>query len=286
MTRGAKIVIFSVVGLFLMAGIYYGFLSPQTEQPANLVMTDPVVSGDPLASETPSLTLTPNSTFGVDPVSTTPGNPGMPQTTIGMDSSPFAPPSAPIGVPVNPALPIVTNSGDPFALNNNPALPAPVIAPAPVMPEPTPAKVATTKPAKSTDDNYTTYVVKSGDTLSAIAGEWFRDVNAWPSIVKANPGLSPSNLKVGQKINLPAKGSAAATRTASSSSSKPSAGKASAKGGSEHVVTKGETLASISDKVYGNRTSWKRIYEANKSVIGTNPSALKVGMKLAIPTKG
>ena len=52
MTRGAKIVVFSVVGLFVLAGIYYGFMAPTTP-------TEPFSDSTPQVSESPTLTMTP-----------------------------------------------------------------------------------------------------------------------------------------------------------------------------------------------------------------------------------
>jgi len=151
--------------------------------------------------------------------------------------------------------------------------------------------VTTTAKAKPT--NYASYTVKSGDTLSSIAGEWFRDVTRWKDIVAVNPGLSPQSLRVGQKINLPSKAGSPAEKLASgktgakAAQSSASTGSGKTAEGSQHVVAAGETLASIAVKAYGSGSSanWKRIYEANKSVIGANPSALKVGMKLVIPAR-
>jgi hypothetical protein len=52
-----------------------------------------------------------------------------------------------------------------------------------------------------------------------------------------------------------------------------------------YVVQAGDTLSRIAGKVYGDVSpgSWERIYQANKEVIGDNPSRIKVGMELAIP---
>lgn len=50
------------------------------------------------------------------------------------------------------------------------------------------------------------YVVKSGDTLSAIVAA-YRDSNikvSMEQILKANPGLKPEKMSVGQKIFIPA----------------------------------------------------------------------------------
>ena len=47
------------------------------------------------------------------------------------------------------------------------------------------------------------YTVKKGDTLYAIARAKYGDGKQWQRIAQANPGVSPSSLKVGQTITLP-----------------------------------------------------------------------------------
>ena len=292
MTRGAKIVVFSVVGLFVLAGIYYGFMAPTTP-------TEPFSDSTPQVSESPTLTMTP--AIDGQPLNGM-GNalPEIGGTTIGTTSGTtdgtmtvnpngfpavsdpaFAPSTGgPIGTPSvvtqNPA--IGGGAAFPSVVQETVGPVGPVVTNSPAPTAPT-KKVAT---AKAKSSSYTVYTVEAGDTLTAIAGVWFKDTNKWKEIVAVNPGLSASNLKVGQKINLPAKSGSASTKV--SSATKSSASTVTA--GNQHVVTAGETLASISDKAYGNRTNWKKIYEANKSVIGSNPSTLKVGMKLTIPAKG
>jgi len=53
----------------------------------------------------------------------------------------------------------------------------------------------------------------------------------------------------------------------------------------QYVVQKGDTLRRIAERVYGDVSSqaWKRIYDANKAVIGADPSQLRMGMRLTIP---
>ena len=292
MTRGAKIVVFSVVGLFVLAGIYYGFMAPTTP-------TELSSDSTPQVSESPTLTMTP--AIDGQPLNGM-GNalPEIGGTTIGTTSGTtdgtmtvnpngfpavsdpaFAPSSGfPIGTPSvvtqNPA--IGGGAAFPSVVQETVGPVGPVVtnSPAPTAPA---KKVAT---AKAKSSSYTVYTVEAGDTLTAIAGTWFKDTSTWKEIVAVNPGLSASNLKVGQKINLPAKSGSSATKVSAATKSPAPAVAA----GNQHVVTAGETLASISDKAYGNRTNWKKIYEANKSVIGSNPSTLKVGMKLTIPAKG
>lgn len=292
MTRGAKIVVFSVVGLFVLAGIYYGFMAPTTP-------TELSSDSTPQVSESPTLTMTP--AIDGQPLNGM-GNalPEIGGTTIGTTSGTtdgtmtvnpngfpavsdpaFAPSGGfPIGTPSvvtqNPA--IGGGAAFPSVVQETVGPVGPVVTNSPAPTAPT-KKVAT---AKAKTSSYTVYTVEAGDTLTAIAGTWFKDTSKWKEIVAVNPGLSASNLKVGQKINLPAKSGSSSTKVASATKS--SAPTVTAE--NQHVVTAGETLASISDKAYGNRTNWKKIYEANKSVIGSNPSTLKVGMKLTIPAKG
>lgn len=49
-----------------------------------------------------------------------------------------------------------------------------------------------------------------------------------------------------------------------------------------HVVTRGETLYSISKRYYGSGNRWREIYLANRSVM-TSETDLKVGTRLVIP---
>ena len=52
-----------------------------------------------------------------------------------------------------------------------------------------------------------------------------------------------------------------------------------------HVVQEGDTLSGIAAQYYGSavREKWMAIYEANKSIIGDNPSLIKPGQRLRIP---
>jgi nucleoid-associated protein YgaU len=45
--------------------------------------------------------------------------------------------------------------------------------------------------------------VKHGDTLFRIAKERYGNGNKWRQIAAANPGLTPSTLKTGQKLLMP-----------------------------------------------------------------------------------
>lgn len=49
-----------------------------------------------------------------------------------------------------------------------------------------------------------------------------------------------------------------------------------------HTVAKGDSLFKIAKAVYGDGNQWRKIYEANKSVIGKNPDKIYPGQKLVI----
>ena len=48
-----------------------------------------------------------------------------------------------------------------------------------------------------------TYTIIAGDSLVRIAARLYGDARQWPSIMKANPGLHPRQLRAGQVIRLP-----------------------------------------------------------------------------------
>lgn len=53
-------------------------------------------------------------------------------------------------------------------------------------------------------------------------------------------------------------------------------------GGRRHVVAKGDTLFSLAQRYYDNRSRWREIYEANRDVM-PNENSLRIGMELRIP---
>jgi nucleoid-associated protein YgaU len=147
---------------------------------------------------------------------------------------------------------------------------------APVALTPTPPAKSTTSAAAPAGAEYT---VKSGDTLEAIARAQLGDGQKWRAIVEMNPGLDPKALKVGQKLKMPAGGTATAKE-----SSAPTSGAANS-ATNTYTVQKGDTLVAIARKFYGGDSDWKRILDANSSVLKGDAAALRPGMKLTIPAK-
>lgn len=55
---------------------------------------------------------------------------------------------------------------------------------------------------------------------------------------------------------------------------------------SSYTVAKGDSLSKIAKRFYGDAAKWRRIYDANKAVIGANPDLIKPGQVLTIPAEG
>lgn len=51
----------------------------------------------------------------------------------------------------------------------------------------------------------------------------------------------------------------------------------------KHTVASGETLSGIAKKYYDDAGKYMKIYEANKDLIGNDPSLIQPGMELVIP---
>ena len=51
----------------------------------------------------------------------------------------------------------------------------------------------------------------------------------------------------------------------------------------QYYVRPGDSLSGISQRLYGNRTDWKVIYDANRDLIGPDPNTLPSGIVLTIP---
>jgi len=56
-------------------------------------------------------------------------------------------------------------------------------------------------------------------------------------------------------------------------------------GGESYTIAEGDTLATVASRFYGDPNEWRRIYDANRQVIGENPDAVRIGTVLRIPPK-
>ena len=139
--------------------------------------------------------------------------------------------------------------------------PPPVTPPAPVTPPPPPAP---------TENEY---VIVKGDTFAKIAKANGVTVRA---IEDANPGVTPTRLKVGQKLVVPA---GATPTTGGTAAGETANGVATATGGDEvYTIKSGDTLTHIAHH-FGVTV---KALEAENNLSTTK---IKVGQKLNIPAK-
>jgi len=99
------------------------------------------------------------------------------------------------------------------------------------------------------------YTVVSGDTLSGIAEKYG---TTYQELARINGIEDPNLIRVGEKIRIPS---------------------SNVGGGTKYVVKRGDNLSTIALKYH---TSWQKIYNDNKKVIGSNPNLIKVGQVLVI----
>jgi nucleoid-associated protein YgaU len=50
-----------------------------------------------------------------------------------------------------------------------------------------------------------------------------------------------------------------------------------------YTVKQGDSLSKIAKRVYGDAQQWRRIYEANREVVGGNPDLIHPGQVLKLP---
>lgn len=137
------------------------------------------------------------------------------------------------------------------------------------------------------DDVRKTHVVKSGDTLYQIAQEYYGKGEKWTLIADANPKVSPTKLRVGDKLFIPA-----ASETIATSPKKvketTNAGKSAATSSSgrtrTYKVRYGDTLEIIAHDQLGSSARWKEILRLNKK-LNNDPMNLKADSTIILPAK-
>ncbi|MFM8733122.1 MAG: LysM peptidoglycan-binding domain-containing protein [Phycisphaerales bacterium] len=268
MSNGARLAALVVVVAVAAVGLYFAFVTPSAA---------PATSGASMSSTDSIASLDAPATPGLD--ASSPGAP--PAEAFGGPSSPMA--GGPEALTLGPADASTTGVTAGSTANASPTSPKPVVptgtttatGPVPTNFDP---RTVVADPAMPATAGSRSYVIKSGDTLEAIARAQLGDGQKWRQLASANPGINPNNLKVGQSITIP-EGGVDAPRAAGS------VGTATPVEGNAYTVQKGDTLVALSRKFYGGDGEWKRILEANRSLLKGDPASLKPGMKLTIPAK-
>ncbi|MBK7405309.1 MAG: LysM peptidoglycan-binding domain-containing protein [Phycisphaerales bacterium] len=122
------------------------------------------------------------------------------------------------------------------------------------------------------------YTVRDNDTFGAIARRLYGTTKYADSIAAANPFVSPTSLRTGQKIRVPV--------DPENVQGKPTPGTAPVTATPElleYVVQPGDTLSEIAQRFYGSLRYADVIFNANRDTLGS-PDDLQIGQSLHIPS--
>ncbi|HMO03452.1 MAG TPA: LysM peptidoglycan-binding domain-containing protein [Kiritimatiellia bacterium] len=148
------------------------------------------------------------------------------------------------------------------------------------MPKPTFRPPVAVAPASGLDASSSTYTVQKGDSLSKIAA---RAGVSTAELSELNKITNKDQIRIGQRLLLPAHARSLPSAPAPASVAKPSAPKAAAPAGpakasgNTHTVASGDTLGKLAAR-YGTTVA------AFKSVNNLQSDSIRIGQKLAIPT--
>ncbi len=259
MSAGTKVSVAIVVLFVAVLGIYYGFGGPEGAGPAELLppAEDPIVEAGPVDEP-----AGPAEDRGGDLARTI-------EEALWSQGGVTTDTQAATGVLGSDAVNAVRQPDDPWVLR------APTL-----MPEPENKSVSAATPASS---RTVEYIVQPDDSMWTIAQRWFGDGIRWREIASGNPDINPERLRVGQRLQLPARADTVGLNRAASVPAARSMTPVPAGPGRYYTVGAGDTLSSIAVDAFKGRVAWREIYEANRATIGGNPDRLQVGMKLRIP---
>lgn len=193
-----------------------------------------------------------------------------------------------------PAGPAIANGVEPGSTSNggqaNPVAPgvsgvsgvsgAPT---APLQQAPTEFLVSRAGLVPTASDEFMSYTWQTGDSYRALAQRFYGSPLHVKRLRDANEGRDEAKFAVGDSILVASKPTAEGDRIARPSARDAKDKSASTVVGGTYTVGSGDVLGTISQKVYGTATKWRKIYDANRDVIGGDPNQLKPGMVLRIP---
>jgi len=140
----------------------------------------------------------------------------------------------------------------------------------------------------TSDEAWMVYSWKAGDTFKNLSERYYGSQLYASRLQSANEGKIDNKLAAGDQILVSVLPSASIdhatlVKPAKGEANKAADATATKWTGGPYVVKAGDVLGTIAQQVYGTSKSWKKIYDANRDVLGDSPNSLKVGMKLRIP---
>ena len=254
-------------------------VAPTTSAPATQPATASNNAGDqwdnalnhglPPTLSAPQRTETPTPT--IDPTSTASASPEAPTTVT-------RPPTIPMIDPLPTTQPTRTQVASTPTIDPTPT-PAPLYASAA---PPPPASVSPAIPDSSSPaapNTPRTHRIAAGESFYSIAQAVYGNGKYYKLILAANPKVDPHRLRIGQILVIPELNDADRAPARNSASVAPAAIDSS----TQYVVASGDTLESISRKLYGTPAMIAKLYQMNRSVIGSDENVLKIGWVLKLP---
>jgi len=208
----------------------------------------------------------PNATVGAE------SNPATDAAGAASEGEAAATDAAPTdAAPMNPAA--ADAAAAPAGETTAEAAPATDAAPADAAPAgetPAEAPVATSGPSTGyvpENGSKMAYYVQKGDTLGTISAKIYGNKSKWKDLASGNNLSDPNLIYAGDVIYYSV-----------DDSSRPFADKYESAPRQSVTVAQGDTLSSISAKVYGSEGSWRTLWKENPSV--KNPDVLTIGSTL------
>ncbi|MBI1368917.1 MAG: LysM peptidoglycan-binding domain-containing protein [Planctomycetes bacterium] len=137
----------------------------------------------------------------------------------------------------------------------------------------------------------TIHYVKEGETLSAIARQYYGNPGDYQIILDANRKAIPNEnlVRPGVRLIIPSKSAPAPgnvapapASTPPAASPKPTAPQATRT--AEYTVQEDDTLSSLAAKFMGSSKNWQKLYELNKDRI-SNPDRIAEGTVIRVPAR-
>ncbi len=162
-------------------------------------------------------------------------------------------------------------------------------------------KITDESATKATDEQVSkelpaTYKVKKGDDLWHISERFYNSGYNYVDIIKENKLANGGVIHVGNELKIPKVEARLTSKMKAQLAAKEKAGKEVVKEiktqvkmakvsieGEKYSTVKGDHLWSIAVRAYGDGYAWTKIYNANKKLIGRNPSLLYSGVELNLP---
>jgi nucleoid-associated protein YgaU len=130
--------------------------------------------------------------------------------------------------------------------------------------------------------------LRAGAPLPVLHSSAIDIASITPPKAPAEDAPEPASSAVSPISLAPADAGSGATSSAISDAPQedtpaPAKAPAASPGGRRHTVARGDTLFSLSQKYYGTRSRWRDIYAANRDLLPSEKSPLKIGADLKIP---